>query len=271
MHTVSQKLDFHIESFIENIVPEHPDEVLVIAGDIGHSNLQNQLLLAKLGKIYKKVFIVFGNHDLYLVTKSMYHKYGTGMNRLAEMKKMTLDIENVYDLDGDLYEYNGVKYSGTDMWYDGVLSNNNLMYDINKKIISHPDPTEEDLQNLWLDYMNDCNHIYGMERYDQFFETEVKKLEKNIDKADVYISHVGPALPKRIPAKFDMTYLRYFYFDGMKYLQAEAAPKVWVFGHVHGQYDYSVNNTDLLVNPLGYPKESFGRKIRNYEKHCWED
>lgn len=52
-------------------------EVLIIAGDLGHSNVQNIIILRMIKKIYgyKAIVCVLGNHDYYLngnVSRSAY-------------------------------------------------------------------------------------------------------------------------------------------------------------------------------------------------------
>jgi predicted phosphodiesterase len=262
MHTVHHKQEFHIENLVNNILPEEPQDVLLIAGDIGHSNKQNAYMLKLLGKIYKKVIVTFGNHDYYLVSKTQQNKYfRNSFNRVQEMKAKIDDIENVYVSDGEIIEHDGVKYSGTDMWYDGKLSN------------FEPNLTEDQIKEKWLYFMNDANYIYNMKSYKFILDEEIAKLEKNIENVDVFLSHVGPVLPKNIPAKYDDTNTRFFFFDGMKYLTAKAAPKIWVFGHTHEQYDFRIEKTDIICNPLGYPSENVTghKKIRNIEIHHWED
>lgn len=249
------KIEDKIKEFVDTMLPLIPDSILLIGGDIGHINAHNLVLFKHLSKIYDKILVVFGNHDYYLVSGNQREKYNrNSFNRVNEMKAFLKPLENVHVLDGNIIEHNGVKYTGTGMWYDGKLSNVD-------KIM-----TEEQIKDDWLYFMNDSNYIYNISTYKYIFDDEIKKLENNIYKSDVILSHIGPALPPVIPTKYDNSYTRFFYFDGSEYLKAKAAPKVWVYGHVHDQYDYTVNNTNLVCNPLGYPKENAlrNRKIKNY-------
>lgn len=247
------KLLKSVNTFINKILPEYISDILIIAGDLGHYNNQNYYFLNELAKIYKHVLIVFGNHDYYLVSRNQYSKYSnSSLNRMNDMINRIYSIKNVHILRGDIFEYEGIKYSGTNMWYDGKLSNQIALLSV------------DDIQKLWTNYMNDGNYISELKKYDGFFDNELTRLEKNIYNVDVYFSHVGPVLPPNIPIKYDNTYIRFFYFDGYKYLKNNNSIKVWVFGHTHEQYNFTKENTEFICNPLGYPMENLNRKIRNY-------
>ena len=37
---------------------------------------------------------------------------------------------------------------------------------------------------------------------------------------------------------------------------SDAAPALWLHGHVHANRDYQVGNTRIVANPRGYPREN---------------
>ncbi len=57
-----------LRQFAEVILPRDPSPVLVIAGDLGHSNEQAAQTVKAMQEIggYRHVLVVFGNHDMYL-------------------------------------------------------------------------------------------------------------------------------------------------------------------------------------------------------------
>ena len=227
-----------ILNFIKNIIkPNIESEVLIIAGDLGHYNNQNLKLLNFLTNFYKKIFIVFGNHDLYLVSRKQRDKYKLSINRLKEL--ITNLPDNVIFLDGFEYDYKGIKFAGSGLWYE--------IKDI----------------NLWLKKMNDAIYInenkifnidvdsYGKKiiyKFNplNFYEKEMQKLKK-ISNPDIMISHIAPYLNKKED---------FYYFNGENEIK-RINPKYWIFGHIHYKEKIDFHNTKLICNPLGYKNKNF--------------
>jgi len=84
------------KAFVEKLIKSKRDkifEVLVIAGDIGHYNDDNFYIIELLSKRYEKIFIIWGNHDLYLLSTQHREKYNyNSFNRLNEFKVMVKNI-----------------------------------------------------------------------------------------------------------------------------------------------------------------------------------
>lgn len=230
-----------ILKFITNIIrPNIDSEVLIIGGDIGHYNNQNLKLLNLLQNFYQKIFFVFGNHDLYLISRKQRDKYKFSLNRLKELIENL--PENVMFLNGFEYEYKGVRFAGSGLWYE--------VKDI----------------NLWLKKMNDA--IYIIEEkifnidYDSygkkiiykfnplnFYQKEMEKL-RQISNVDIMISHISPYLPEKE---------EFYYFNGENEIKRIGA-KYWIFGHIHYPLEINFGNTKLICNPLGYKNNNFSIK-----------
>jgi Icc-related predicted phosphoesterase len=237
------------EAFVEKLIKSKRDkifEVLVIAGDIGHYNDDNFHLIELLSKYYEKIFITWGNHDLYLLSSQYTEKYNyNSFNRLNEFKDMLKSIENVAFLDGQKIEYKGITFWGSGLWYN-VIS------------LEH-----------WSNYMNDSKYIYDRKEgykivlpYDFFpieysfnttklYEKEYEKI-KNLDYADVIITHIPPV---KIFDNFERGD-DYFYVDYGEEIIEKIKPKIWIFGHIHAKTYKSFKGCKLVANPLGYPEEN---------------
>jgi hypothetical protein len=166
-----------IDRLIDQLLPANPSKVLVIAGDLGHHNEQNELLLKSLKRVYSGILFVFGNHDLYLVSRESLQKYSyNSMNRRAEMKRLAEEIEGVTCLDGDLITIDGVTYGGMGMWYDYSFGIREL-------------GVERDyLLQVWRNQINDAKFIHSLPDFDQ----ELAKLESIFETSNVIVTHVGP-------------------------------------------------------------------------------
>ena len=66
-----KKQEKMMRRLISCLLPDEPSNVLVIAGDTGHYNWQNVMFIKLLKETYNHICIVFGNHDLYLVSDKM--------------------------------------------------------------------------------------------------------------------------------------------------------------------------------------------------------
>jgi hypothetical protein len=69
-------------------------------------------------KIYKKIFVTFGNHDMYLVSNAQRSKYQISWNKVKDLKQICECIDTVEFLDGNIIEVDGIKIGGAGMWYD---------------------------------------------------------------------------------------------------------------------------------------------------------
>lgn len=226
-----------IRKLFQSLIPASPSKVLVIAGDMGHYNKQNFLMLEHLKEFYEYILIVQGNHDLYRVSRGLRRKFFLSHKRWDDMKERASVLEGVHFLEGNTIEIDGVTYGGTGMWYDYSFGLQQGGY------------THDELEELWKDKMNDINYINGLP---DFIE-EKKKLANLIDQnPDVIITHVGPDW---IHAKNE--YVKgimksFYFFDGQEFLD-RCEGKIWCFGHTHEHYSYMYKGCRLENNAMGYP------------------
>ncbi len=237
--------------FAQFVLPEEPSNVLVIAGDLGHSNEQATQTVKAMQKIggYRHVLVVFGNHDMYLMAES--RQYEDSWERLAELRRLLESIPNTHVLDGDTLEIDGVRFGGAGMWYDMSFG------------LDRGSPKEE-LISLWHGTNSDSRFIrWGDVDMDAFMADQRQKLDAVVDGLDVVITHVGPDW-RQAPPRYqsDLT-TAFFYFDGSEELRK--AHGTWIFGHTHERSDAIVGRCRLLNAALGYPWEMGDRRVVTIE------
>lgn len=239
------KQDTKLESFIMNILPEVPSNTLVIAGDLGHYNSQNYKLLEKLKKHYKYIVIVPGNHDYYLISKSIKAKYKyNSLNRLHEMKLMTAQLTGVFFLDGDHVELDGIIFGGCGMWYD---------FEYGLQVLN---ADWDHIFKNWKSKSNDSVLIEGSPRLvKDMFQQEKSKLQKALIKADVIVTHVSPDWSAIAADNENEIWNSYYYFDGQEFFK-NINERIWCSGHVHKRFDYKKYGCRFLNASLGYPDEN---------------
>ncbi|MCD1257578.1 metallophosphoesterase [Paenibacillus athensensis] len=239
------KLKRNIEKFVEAILPETPCDTLLIGGDLGHHNRQNYILLKLLKEHYAHILLVPGNHDYYLETRSISHRYGhDSIERLNEMKRLASQLPQVSYLEGTTETIGGVTYGGCGMWYD-------LQYGLQVLNSSYDAIFEH-----WRSVSNDAVLIKGRPRLTlDMFKREKAHLEQVLDRCDVVLTHFSPDW-SHVPSarKLELT-TSFYYFDGAALLK-RAAGKIWCFGHVHARADYVRQGCRLINAALGYPAEN---------------
>lgn len=240
--------------FTDNETREIGD-VLIIAGDIGHYNEQNiKILKIFQEEFYKYIVCVLGNHDYYLIdSEGKYTFENNSFNRVENMRKLINQEKNMYCLNGEVIDINGIRVGGADSWYDGGYV---------KKYFTQFDNNQINL--LWNKNINDSRLIKGISRFDDIAKLEIPKLENIYKECDVVITHVNPSNDEEhINEKYRHSLINTFFtFDGSKYYQ-NGSMKYWVFGHTHDAIEYEIEDVKFLCNPLGYPSESeYGENIK---------
>ena len=244
-----------IENFIKALIKTKENntfDVLIIAGDIGHYNEDNIYFLKLISKYYKKVFVTWGNHDLYLIENQNEIYDFNSFNRLNELKEEIKHIDNVTFLDGQKIEYEGITFWGSGLWY------------------------EVDNINHWANCMNDARYIFDKKegykivmpydyyptkfnfRTNKLYKSEYEKI-KQLDKADVIISHIPPIIFHFNRNKPN----DYYYLPYGEEIIEKIKPKIWIFGHTHIKKEKNFKECKLICDPLGYPNENRNFRIKS--------
>lgn len=232
-------------------------DTLIIAGDIGHYNLQNFSILKSLRRhFYRNIVLVLGNHDYYiregvvkyfkngndaLIAKTQ--EFSTSKERIEDFKNLCAKIEGVYLLDGDTIEIEGVKLGGAMGWYDGCYSQAFNSY--------------AELQRAWQESMDDDIYIKPKIAFDGFLNIELAKIERVLAQTpDIMITHVNPSIcPDHQHPIFKNDVSTGFYsYNGQKHINAFYG-QYWIFGHTHFSAEFDIDGRfKLLTNALGYEK-----------------
>lgn len=237
-----------INELIKNTIPEESADIILIAGDIGHYNWQNELYFKELRKHYSHVLWVYGNHDLYMVSHKVKKMFdNNSWARLADMVERSNAIDGVHYLDGNIVEIDGIKFGGHGMWYDGSYS------------LRHFRMKQSEQKQYWQDFMNDSNlindpnTISGHIDWHDLSNKAIEAVRDSVSKCDVFMSHVGPD-SSRVPSKWHNAGTGFYYFDGESLLCEMNEKQAWIYGHTHDPAFFrNVYGCQMICNPLGYP------------------
>jgi metallophosphoesterase superfamily enzyme len=243
---------------------EKKRKYLFISGDLANSNDYSIFGLNLLNKYYyEKIIFILGNHDYYISKINLEDGvYQNSFDRIEEFKYLIESNKNLIYLDGKTIKIEGFTIGGFNSWYDGMFS----------KYYNYLN-TDKEIQYFWENYMLDSSRIHGIEKYNDIFYKEIKKIEKIYKTCDIILSHVSPTYLKE---GFSLKYRNdksncFFSFNGHKYLKSKKL-KYWIFGHTHEIVKFQMFGTKILSNPFGYPSESKDKKVKTIiiskEKNC---
>jgi predicted phosphodiesterase len=230
--------DLHLEhhkdqgkNFIDSL-PERKDTVLVLAGDITSMADKDYAKnhLGQLAAKAKHTFMVLGNHELYGTTPQ---------EAYTNALQLQFEIQNFTALTAGLpVEYDGHRFIGDTMWFPY-------------------DPTNRFYENQ----MSDFRLIKHFKRwvYDQHDDT-VRKFNQNIKEGDIVITHHLPH-KNSIHKHFIGDSLNCFFYADMSGIIHANKPAIWIHGHTHCNFYYTVEQTRVICNAAGYPREHTGSDI----------
>lgn len=212
----------HGRSFLESIQPNA--DVLVLAGDIIQTQMEYELayVIAYVHSRWKHVIYVAGNHeayrnDLQLSTKIL--KYACEKHG------------NVHLLNNNHKTIDGVKFFGGTGWF--------------------PDPAGDPIAVASKSLMNDFVMIRDL-------EPAIYKLHRQFEQEslrgspDVVVSHHLPD-PRCVAPQYAGSPVNRFFVSDFD-VEAVGA-KSWIHGHTHTPTDFTIGDTRIISNPLGYPRE----------------
>ncbi len=223
-------LEFHHDDgveFIEALPNEDntPDDYgpmgVILAGDI--CNLR-QLpdVLERFSRHYTYVVYLPGNHEAYGFTLDTVHK---------TCRRLQDELLNVYFLDNNRIQLReGLTFAGGTMWFP-----------------DHP-------ENLMLErFLNDF-HLIGELREHVYVENEkcVEFLRTQVKPTDIVVTHHLPS-PMSVHERYEGSPINCFFLCDVEDVMKERQPKVWIHGHTHDSFDYTIFRTRVICNPFGYP------------------
>lgn len=213
-----------MDPFLQQI-PPGPDEVCILAGDIGNPYQANYDSFMKfISQHFMKAFVIAGNHEY----------YGRPMEETnVHMHKYFKQFENISFLNNSYEIYGGYCFVGTTLWTN----------------ITDPKYSINDVYSIPRFDYRVCNRLH---RKSIDFLKEALTHENC-----VVITHHMPSTslinPKYLEPKM-MSYHQWFACD----MDAFFTPniKAWFYGHTHTPSKRTIQNIPFLCNPIGYPDEN---------------
>lgn len=215
-------------------------DMCVLAGDIGNpfdKRYKDYLLL--LSPLFKKIFIIAGNHEYY---------NNTILDTKHKIKSICENIDNISFLDNSYEEYENYVFIGTTLWTH-VKENGYRVNDI--EYIRHFD-------------IKDYNSLH--DESVQFLKNIFNKCQIE-NKRMIILTHHLPI--------YELTNKKYRYGSFANYAQwfnadlddliEKYSPNimVWFYGHTHTPSIQEHYGVQFYCNPLGYQGENKIQDIMN--------
>jgi len=221
--------EFHTDSgeqFITEYLRPKGVDVLIIAGDIGvGKSLVYSLKL--ITKQYENASVLYipGNHDFYNSSFS---------SILSKLQILADSIDNLTLLNNKMISINGANFVGAPLWF-----------------------RKKKEYKAYSAMINDFHLISNFE--DKVFKENKKSLrflDWHVNEDSIVITHHVPT-SRSTPARYVGDPVNMFFLCDMEGLIKERKPKLWVHGHTHDSFNYMLEKTHIVCNPLGY----LGRQV----------
>ncbi len=223
--------DLHLE-FGPFQSPETDADVVILAGDIS-VGLDG---LAWVAAAFPDLPVIYvpGNHEFY------HHD----LDLLAAMKVQAPD--HVHVLDNDVIEIGGVRFLGAILWTDFCLFGETERY----FCLQHANRAMNDF-NVIRHHGRRFTAQQSVELHHYSREWLSHMLTEGHGSETVVVSHHVPS-PRSCHPRFQNDRLSAAFVSDLETLMDGDRAVLWVHGHSHDSFDYSINGTRVLCNPRGY-------------------
>ena len=243
--------DLHLEFGPIELDNTEGADVLVLAGDIctaKHLNGVSQYdqryrtFFQQCCERFPKVIYVLGNHE----------SYAYDIQHTASHLKRELVFDNLHILDNETVDIDGVTFIGTTLWTDMNAEEGLTLYHVatmmndfqsiknSARMLSEYKPaklTPEDTVEFHKKSLDYINHVtYGRPNYNF-----------------VVVGHHCPS-HKSVHEKYknDKIMNGAFASDLDDFIAYRPQIKLWLHGHTHEDFDYTISSTRVVCNPRGY-------------------
>jgi predicted phosphodiesterase len=250
--------DLHLE--FQNIKLTNTEEadVLILAGDICtvkhfHSRVEMEKAYYEFFKNcseqFKHVLYVLGNHEHY----NYQFNY-----TVLDLKRKLADFSNIYVLDNETFELDNKTFIGSTLWTD---MNNECPLTMNAAQFAMPDfkivkyydgvnyrkySPEQSVKEHYKSLQYIKNVIRNCNDKDHYLERDV-----------IVVTHHSPSHRSIHPKYKHEELMNGAFHNNLDYMMELADNiKLWVHGHTHDEFDYTIGITRVVCNPRGYPKEN---------------
>jgi Icc-related predicted phosphoesterase len=227
-------------------IPRTDADAVILAGDIARP----RQAVSWASGFAKPVLYVPGNHEFY---------GGSVAGTVEELKRLCAGT-SIHVLDNDEVIVEGVRFLGTTLWTDFML-------------FGEGEKREAAIGEAQR-FMRDFSRIRTGEAPEVLFTPAASaalfnlhaswldsKLAEPYAGPTVVITHHAPSRRSIHPRFADSLLNACFVSDAERLIDGSRS-RLWIHGHTHDSFDYSVNATRVICNPRGYAKDGVNENPR---------
>jgi predicted phosphodiesterase len=230
--------DLHLS--VSGMEPEQTDaDLYVLAGDIARP----AAACAWAQRLEKPAIYVAGNHEF----------YGGELARTIDELRTSCAGSDVHFLEQDALTIGGVRFLGTTLWSDFLLYGEGTL---REQAIAEAEAVVWDFKKISLGAntdrlltVADCAALFG-----DAYAWLNARLDEPFEGPTVVVTHFAPS-PKSIHARFAGSLLNPCFISDAEDLMGSDRVNLWIHGHTHNSFDYTVRGTRVVCNPRGYSKQ----------------
>ena len=214
-------------------LPATPADVVILAGDI--DNGTRAIGWAEHTFPTSTVLYVPGNHEFY---------EGELSETAAALKERARRSRNVRVLDNEELVLDGVRFLGTTLWTDFAL----LGAELKESIFQEARKYVLDFRKIRMgnDFLTPQQTV-ALHQHALLFLRG--RLQQACSGKTVVITHHAPH-PGSVHPRWAGNLCNPAFVSDLTRLMGK--PALWIHGHTHDSFDYRVNGTRVLANPMGY-------------------
>ena len=241
--------DLHVEFYgtpdripKDIIVPRAP--VLALVGDIGLAFTENlRSFLHFQADRFDMVLFLAGNHEFYNHGRSTY----TVSQQIEWMKSVCNERDNIYFLEKDALDIEGVRVLGTTLWSHIPTASISLAEtSMNDYQLCYNSGKGDDLEKMTAIFTNQWH-----QESVQWLEEEIRQA-KSRNQPVLVLTHHTPALKGTSHPRYNNNKLNSCFSTDLTHLM-QSPVVAWVCGHTHYNFDTRHGTTRLVSNQRGYP------------------
>ena len=226
------------------VVPGEDKMCLILAGDIGilHSPRTYANFIDDVSKRFMYVFWIEGNHEYY---------HGNIDKLSTERSAQELGYHNVFTKELELAEEK-IVLLGCTLWTDMDKGNPLTMMEANQRMNDHH------IIRKGIEYSKfraeHSQTLHYVQKRQLFKDIEhFKKMNNKV----IVVTHHHPSF-KGVGSAYVGDSLNGAYCSDLFEEIQKTQPDFWCCGHIHEHKTYSIADTTVICNPLGYPFERTG-------------
>lgn len=246
-----------IHGYKDAIITPDKEATLLLPGDVAETSNPKKYreIIEHYCSMFNHVILVAGNHEYFSSSIGKTEKF-----------LLTLDseIDNFHYLQNSTVFIDGYLFMGSTLWTDffnsPIVRFDAGMYMNDYRYIRHGpanEPWKHKLKTTDVEFFN----YQAKEFFKKCIDTDMKS--DNVIKT-VVLSHHAPSM-QSIASTYIGNKLNGCFVSDMDDFILTMNPDLWVHGHVHNTFDYTIGNTKIMCNPCGY-REYDGFENKNFNE-----